>query len=122
MTPAAALPGVAIVVTHEGSGMFRQVVSNADGSYYLTGVLPGPYRIVAELSGFNKFERSVQLTVGNVAAIDITLKVGGLEESVTVTGQAPLVDAQTNQVGANISQDELAALRSRTATGRWPSA
>ena len=38
----AALPGVTIVVTHEGSGMFRQVVSNADGTYYLTGVLPGP--------------------------------------------------------------------------------
>jgi hypothetical protein len=105
-----ALPGVAIVVTHEQSGMFRQVVSNVDGTYYLTGVLPGPYKIVAELSGFSKFERSVQLTVGNVAAVDITMKVGSLEESVTVTGQSPLVDTQTNQVGANISQDELAAL------------
>lgn len=104
------LPGVTIVVTHAQSGMFRQVVSNADGTYYLTGVLPGPYKIVAELSGFNKFERSIQLTVGNVSAIDITLRVGGLEESVTVTGQAPLVDTQTTQVGANINQEELAAL------------
>ena len=106
----AALPGVTIVITHEGSGMFRQVVSTGDGSYYLTGVLPGPYRVVAELSGFSRFERSVQLTVGNVASFDIPLKVGALEESLTVTGQAPLVNAQTNQVGANISQDELAAL------------
>jgi hypothetical protein len=105
-----ALPGVTIIVTHEGSGMFRQVVSNADGTYYVTGVLPGPYKIVAELSGFNKFEQSVQLTVGNISAVDITMKVGGLEESVTVTGQAPLVDAQTTQVGANINQEELAAL------------
>ena len=105
-----ALPGVTIVITHESSGMFRQVVSNADGTYYLAGVLPGPYKIVAELSGFNRFERQIQLSVGNVAAIDISMKVGGLEESVTVTGQAPLVDAQTNQVGANISNDELAAL------------
>src|SRR5262245_59156796 len=105
-----ALPGVTIVITHEGSGQFRQVVSNADGTYYVTGVLPGPYKIVAELSGFNKFERSTQLTVGNVSSIDITLSVGGLEENVTVTGQAPLVDAQTTQVGANINQEELAAL------------
>ena len=52
-----ALPGVTIVVTHEQSGMFRQVVSNADGTYYLTGVLPGPYKIMAELGGFAKFER-----------------------------------------------------------------
>lgn len=106
----AALPGVSIVVTHESSGMFRQVVSNADGTYYLTGVLPGPYKVVAELSGFTRWERSVVLSVGNVASVDISLAVGGLEESVTVTGQAPLVDTQTNQVGANISQDELAAL------------
>ena len=105
-----ALPGVTIVVTHEQSGMFRQVVSNTDGTYYLTGVLPGPYRIVAELGGFAKFERSIQLTVGNMSAVDITMKVGGLEESLTVTGQAPLVDTQTTQVGANISNDELQAL------------
>ena len=105
-----ALPGVTIVITHEGSGQFRQVVSNADGTYYVTGVLPGPYKIVAELSGFSKFERSTQLTVGNISSIDITLSVGGLEENVTVTGQAPLVDAQTTQVGANINQEELAAL------------
>jgi hypothetical protein len=65
---------------------------------------------MAELGGFAKFERSIQLSVGNIAAVEITLKVGGLEETLTVTGQAPLVDTQTNQVGANISQDELAAL------------
>ncbi len=106
----AALPGVTIVVTHQESGMFRQVVSNADGTYYLTGVLPGPYKVVAELSGFRRFERPVVLSVGNVSAIEIAMAIGSLEENVTVTGQAPLVDAQTNQVGANISQDELAAL------------
>ena len=104
------LPGVTILVTHEQSGMFRQVVSSADGTYYVTGVLPGPYKVGAELSGFTRFERSVQLAVGNVSAIDITLKVGGLEETLTVTGQAPLVDTQTTQVGANIDQEELAAL------------
>jgi hypothetical protein len=104
------LPGVTIVVTHEQSGMYRQVVSNADGTYYMTGVLPGPYKVVAQLSGFARFERSIQLTVGNVAAFDIAMKVAGLEESLTVTGQAPLVDTQTTQVGANIGQEELAAL------------
>jgi len=37
----AALPGVTIVVTHQGSGVFRQAVSNPDGSYYVTGIVPG---------------------------------------------------------------------------------
>jgi hypothetical protein len=101
---------VAILVTHEQSGMFRQVVSNDDGTYYVTGVLPGPYKVTAELSGFTKFERSLQLTVGNVSAIDITMSVGGLQETLTVTAQVPLVDTQSTQVGANIGQEELAAL------------
>src|SRR5256885_14962184 len=79
----AALPGVTVVVTHQGSGVFRQVVSNADGSYFLTGIVPGPYRVTAELTGFRKFDRSdLLLTVGNTATLDITLGIGALEESV----------------------------------------
>jgi len=106
-----ALPGVTVVVTHQGSGAFRQVVSNADGSYFVTGILPGPYRITAELSGFRKYERpDVLLTVGNTATLDVTLGVGGLEESVTVTGESPLIDSTSKQIGANIGQAELVAL------------
>src|SRR5207247_25107 len=106
-----ALPGVVVLVTHQGSGTFRQVVSNADGSYFVTGILPGPYRITADLAGFKKYERpDVLLTVGNTATLDITLAVGGLEESITVSGQAPLVDVTSKQIGANIGQAELGAL------------
>ena len=54
----AALPGAVVVVTHQASGMFRQVVSNPDGSYFVTGIVPGPYRVTAELPGFQKFERA----------------------------------------------------------------
>jgi hypothetical protein len=107
----AGMPGVVIVVTHQGSGIFRQVITSGDGSYYVTGIVPGPYRVTAALSGFRKFERpDVQLTIGNTATLDITLGVGTLEENVTVTGQAPLVDVTSKQVGANIGTDELAAL------------
>jgi hypothetical protein len=106
-----AMPGVVVVVTHQGSGMFRQVVSNADGSYYVTGILPGPYRITADLAGFKKYERpDVVLQIGNTATLDITLVLGGLEESVTVSGQSPLVDVTSKQIGANISEGEIAAL------------
>src|SRR5256885_14277484 len=81
-----ALPGVTVVVTHQGSGVFRQVVSNADGSYFLTGIVPGPYRVTAVLTGFRKYERSdLLLTIGNTATLVITVGIGALEESVTVT-------------------------------------
>lgn len=107
----AVLPGVAIVVTHEGSGMFRQVVSNADGSYFVTGIVPGTYRIVAELPGFRKYDRrDVLLEIGTTATLDITLALGAVEESVTITAQSPLIDATSTQVSSNINEAELAAL------------
>ena len=63
-----ALPGVTITVTHEGSGVFRNVVSNSDGSYFATGLVPGPYKVEAELSGFTKFiRRGLLLQVGSSA-------------------------------------------------------
>jgi hypothetical protein len=107
----AALPGAVVVVTHQANGMFRQVVSNPDGSYYVTGVLPGTYRITAELPGFQKFERAdLVLLIGNTTSFDISLKIGGLEESVTVTGVSPLVDVTSKQIGANITEGEIQAL------------
>jgi Carboxypeptidase regulatory-like domain len=107
----AALPGVTVVLTHQGSGQFRQVVSNADGSYFLTNLIPGPYKITADLTGFKKYERpDVVLQIGNTATLDITLAVGGLEESVTVSGTSPLVDVTSKQIGANIAEAEIAAL------------
>src|SRR5438093_3241054 len=107
----AALPGVVVVVTNEGSGMFRQVVSNADGSYFVTNLVPGTYRITAELTGFRKYEQpNILLQIGNTVTLDISLAVGGIEESVTVTGESPLVDVTSKQIGANIGQAELGAL------------
>jgi carboxypeptidase family protein len=107
----AALPGVTVLVTHQASGMFRQVVSNPDGSYYVTGVLPGAYRITADLPGFKKNEQpNILLQIGNTTTLDIKMALGGIEESVTVTGVSPLVDTTSKQIGANIGQAELAAL------------
>ena len=68
----AALPGAVVVVTHQDSGMFRQVVSNADGSYFVTGIVPGPYQITTELAGFRKYERrDVVLEIGKTTALDL---------------------------------------------------
>ena len=67
-------PGSRWCVTHQSSGQFRQVVSNADGSYFLTNLIPGPYKITADLTGFKKYERpDVVLQIGSTATLDITL-------------------------------------------------
>jgi hypothetical protein len=112
------LPGAAVVITHQESGVFREVVSNADGTYFVTGIVPGTYRVTAKLAGFRPFERRDVLTeVGRTVTLDLALVVGGLEETVTVTTDAPLVDITSNQVGGNITEGELTELPN--ATRNW---
>ena len=107
----AALPGVAIVVTNEDSGQFREATSSGEGVYHLSQMLPGRYRIVAKLEGFRTFERrALVLAVGTTMTVNLTMAIGALEESVTVTGSSPLIDLTATDVGGNIGTDELAEL------------
>jgi hypothetical protein len=111
----AVLPGVTVVVTHQESGIYREVVSNSDGSYLITGIVPGSYRVTAKLDGFKAYDRrDVLFEVGRSVTLDVILEVGGLEETVTVTGESPLIDLTSNQVGGNITQGELKELPNPT--------
>jgi Carboxypeptidase regulatory-like domain/TonB dependent receptor len=109
----AVLPGVAITVTHAESGMIRETVSGADGTYLVTGLLPGPYRIAAQLQGFSRLIREdLVLRIGTTLQVDLTLQVGALEENLTVRAEAPQVDLTSAQVGGNVSPGEIANLPS----------
>jgi outer membrane receptor for ferrienterochelin and colicin len=103
------LPGVPVVLRHQESGMFRETVSGGDGSFFFGAMTPGVYEVMAELSGFKKYlQRDVRLEVGRQSAIEIRLEVGGLEESVTVTAEAPLVDTSSKEIGGVVNSQELA--------------
>jgi hypothetical protein len=107
----AVLPGVAIVLTNEESGVFRDVTSSGDGTYFVSQVTPGRYRIAASLSGFRTLERrNVVLEVGKTLTLDLTLAIGGIQENLTVTADTPLVDLTSAEVGGNITSAELTAL------------
>jgi hypothetical protein len=106
------LPGVAIVATHLESGTFRETTTGPDGTYFITGIVPGPYRITGELQGFRRFTQDVRLQIGETTTIDLRLEIGALAESVTVTGEAPLVDFTSTQVSGNVSLGELTELPS----------
>jgi hypothetical protein len=78
----AILPGVAILVTNEATGVFREVTSSAEGTYFASQLVPGRYKIVAKLTGFRTLERSgLVLQVGNALTINLVLAVGGIEET-----------------------------------------
>lgn len=105
----AALPGVTITITNQDTGNFRSVVSGGDGTWLAPALPPGKYQVSAELSGFKKFlRRDLTLAVGTQLAIDVQLEIGALEETVTVSSEAPLIDATSKEIGGNISTKELA--------------
>jgi len=105
------LPGVTVVITNEESGIYREIVSGADGNYFAPQLIPGRYKVAAKLASFKSFERSgLILAVGKTLTINITMAVGGLEETVRVTAESPLVDTTSAKVGGNIGTDELSEL------------
>ena len=109
----AVLPGVAITVTHAENGNIRETVSGPDGTYLVPGLLPGPYRVVAELSGFSRLtQENIVLRIGTTLQVDLTMGVGTLQESLTVTAESPQVDLTTAQVGGNVSTGEITNLPS----------
>src|SRR5438034_11498290 len=75
----AVLPGVTVVAKNEGSGQFREIVSGADGSFFMSALTPGAYEISAQLSGFKRYQRGgVRVEVGKTQSVDVQLQVGGL--------------------------------------------
>src|SRR4026208_703252 len=109
----AVLPGVTVVVRNQETGMFRETVSGPDGTFIASGLVPGTYQVNAELQGFKKFERKdLRLEVGRTSSIDVQMTVGGVEETVTVTTESPLVDVTSKEIGGNITSETLVKLPS----------
>src|SRR5215510_246587 len=104
----AVLPGVAVVAKNEGSGQFREIISGADGSFFMSALTPGLYELNAELSGFKKYQRKgVRVEVGKTVSIEVQLEVGCIEQQVTVTAESPLVDTTSKQLGGSVPTQEL---------------
>jgi hypothetical protein len=104
----AVLPGVTVVAKNEASGQFREIVSGADGSFFMSALTPGTYELSAQLPGFKKYQRgNVRVEVGKTQSIDVQLQVGGIDQEVTVTGESPLVDTTSKQLGGTVPTQEL---------------
>ena len=107
------LPGVTVTVRNQATGMFRETVSGADGSYIASGLTPGTYEVVAGLQGFKKFNRrDLVLEVGKTVSVDVTMEVGGIEQTVTVQAESPLIDVTSKEIGGNITSETLVQLPS----------
>ncbi|HYU80462.1 MAG TPA: TonB-dependent receptor [Vicinamibacterales bacterium] len=110
-TTSGVLPGATVVVKNTETGQTREVITDLRGHYSAPNLQPGPYDVMASLTGFGTVTRSgVRLTVGREAVVDIALTVGTLQDAITVVGEAPTVDMRSSSTGALISQEQIAGL------------
>jgi hypothetical protein len=107
----AVLPGVTITATNLETGAQSTAVSGTNGEYRILQLLPGVYRVQAELAGFSTVTvASVELLVGQNATIPFVMGLAQLNESVTVTGEAPFVDTASSQVAGNVDRRQMESL------------
>ncbi len=110
----ALLPGVTVTATNIGTTQPRSVVTNESGRYQIAGLPPGAYAVTAELQGFSKVERpSVTVRVGSIVDVNITLTVATVQETVTVTGEAPLIESTRTDLSSTVTQQALENLPSK---------
>ena len=95
-TTGAILPGVTVEAASPALiEKVRSVVTDASGNYKITDLRPGTYSVTFTLPGFSTFRREgVELSAGFTANVSADMKVGSLEETVTVSGATPIVDVQ----------------------------
>ncbi len=106
----AALPGVTVTITNTATGRQQVLVTDEEGRYRAVALQPGPYEVTAELTGFGTAKRGVTLVVGGDLRADLELGVATLQETVTVSGAAPLIEATKSAPSTTIVSDQIQAL------------
>src|SRR5688572_14038033 len=101
----AVIPGATVVATHEGTGVAREGVTDANGEFVFSALPAGPYTVKVELTGLKTLQQQgMQLGAGQTVRQSFALEVGTLAETVTVAGEAPLIETaaslQTDSLGS----------------------
>jgi len=106
------LPGVTVTANSPALvGGTATAVTNEAGIYRFPAVPPGEYNLTYELAGFSKVTRGpIRITLGFTAAVNVTLGVATLQETVTVSGQSPVIDTSATRVQTNYDAQQLSSI------------
>ena len=101
-----AVPGVTVTAT--GPQGSRSAVTDADGRYQIPFLTPGNYDVRAELQGFKAFEqKGITVRLGQVAEVPVSMQVGGVAETISVTAETPLINTRSTTIGNVMDTDTL---------------
>ena len=114
-TQGAILPGVTVTATSPSLIGVQSTVTQADGKFLFPALPTGSYKLVFELSGFQKLTReNIPVSLGQTISVDAQLPLASLTETVTVTGESPVIDVTTTRVGVSLKGDALIAVPNST--------
>ena len=106
-----ALPGAIISIRASETGAVRALSTDSTGRYSAPALEPGPYEFTVELQGFQTMRRSdLRLSVGQRLTLDVKLTVGRIEDVLTVTGEAPVIDTSRSSVAALVDAQQIREL------------
>ena len=105
------LPGVSLTLRNTDTGVSRTSVSETDGQYRFAGLPPGTYQLKAELQGFASVDVSnLTVTIGLQLRQDLKMQLQSLQETVTVTGESPVIEVTRTEVAQVITQEQIDTL------------
>ena len=101
------LPGVTVTARHTGTNQTRDTVTDAEGRYAFPDLAIGSQEVTAELSGFQTARRTITLSVGQNAGVDITLALGTVSETIEVSASAVTVETRSSVMGTLVTRDQI---------------
>jgi hypothetical protein len=104
------VPGARVTARQTDTNLMAETVTDLEGRFRFPYLRLGPYRLTVTLPGFRDLSLSLTLTVGSAFELPITLAVAGVDTSVTVTGQATVLEAARSQIAGTIEQREVQSL------------
>ena len=105
------IPGVTVTLINEATGIARETVTNEIGEYSFPAVDPATYTVKCSVQGFKTFERhGVRISTQQFVGLDVVLEVGTLEETITVTADAPLIESTNASIGGVVDAKTLESI------------
>ena len=115
----AAVPGVAVAATNVNTHVAEKTETNSAGLYRVMNLPVGAYTVAYEKAGFKSVARSgVELSIAQVANINIQLEIGSVQQTVEVTASTPVLETQTAEVGTTMWNREVDNLPITISGGR----